>query len=304
METPEEAFANIAFDILDSVALTEIFKKLHPTEVLSLCQTNKHFGKICKNQEIFRILMQVHYSQFPIGNNPKEQYGEITSNRGLIYSVDILDGKTDPIKLDKYAYVNNNAKVLELRSHLTKQDYNSKTINFKILGTKIRTGEKLWLLAIKNKEQNGIYYTGEIFQNREDVLNEIIDIYHFEPDMLHYYFYTLKSEYAATIFPDNLEDIDAFQTKDYAKLAQRNQYKKQLDKNRREYVDELRYDDKEFMLFLNSKGYTTPFSLESIRKYVSDNSYINLEYRKISLGKGKMRTLSVFNISIHEIFLT
>lgn len=80
-------------DVLDRNALLEILKRSDPRSVIQLCGTDRRFRNLCRegNESIFRTLMQVHYPQFPVGDNPKRQYYSITAQEGIEYTLVIKE---------------------------------------------------------------------------------------------------------------------------------------------------------------------------------------------------------------------
>lgn len=92
----EQDFANVAFELLDKTALVAILEKLNPIAVLALCQSNRQFVHICRDQTVFVKLMQLHYPGFPIALNAKSQYMAIAAGDGIKYSVPILRADYQP----------------------------------------------------------------------------------------------------------------------------------------------------------------------------------------------------------------
>jgi len=214
----EQEFANAAFDILGKDALIEILKQMDPIAVLSLCQSNQNFARICREQQTFKTLMRVHYPGFPINQDAKAQYGAITAGEGVTYSIPILGGRDDEEAQDEIsrpmigdfrrtqrspksraadeyieelmaADVNggrkDNGNKLEFRFGriatpapgavvpqllcTTQPIVIPATANFIILGTRIRTGEKLWLLV----RHNACRIDARAFITQDDALDAI-----------------------------------------------------------------------------------------------------------------------------------
>lgn len=67
-----------SFDILDKGALSKILENLNPSDVLNLCTLDDRFKEICKDQNIFRNLMLIHYPYSYPTLNPKLQYEALT----------------------------------------------------------------------------------------------------------------------------------------------------------------------------------------------------------------------------------
>lgn len=181
----EQEFAQVAFSILGKDALIEILKQMDPIAVLSLCQSNQNFARICREQQTFITLMEAHYPGFPINRDAKAQYGAIAAGEGVTYSIPILPTEQDKkqgfiisdvenskhglrFRFGRVATLAPNAEVPQL---LCKRGTNEvpSTANFKILGTRIRKGEKVWLLV----RHNPCRIDARVFPTRDDALDAI-----------------------------------------------------------------------------------------------------------------------------------
>lgn len=162
---------DVAFEILDKNAIVEIMKKMKPYEVLSLCETQQKMAHVCGDQNVFRALMKEHYPQFPIDHkNPKEQYGKITRDEGIDYYVRVFqDKETWELSYDDKAYL------LEFLPEDV--DY----AEFTVRGTKIPTGDILWLLVIGQQREDEPQQA-QAYSSAEDAMTEGIDIYFREID--------------------------------------------------------------------------------------------------------------------------
>ena len=223
----EREFANVAFEILSKDVFIEILKQMDPIAVLSLCQTNQNFARICREQQTFITLMKVHYPWFPINQDAKAQYVAITAGEGVTYSIPILkvkqlvsedyDGGSSRVTslsqtsrekmraLERYKYAlfdieqmardtdperdpnmeNGATDILRFNFGriatlapgapvpqllcATQPTVVPTTANFKILGTRIRTGERLWLLI----RYNACRIDARVFPTENDVLDSI-----------------------------------------------------------------------------------------------------------------------------------
>lgn len=135
VEHPEDEFANVAFEVLDKSSLVKILEKLDPKSVLSLCQTNKNFGRLCDDQSVFVRLMEVHYPYFPINDDAKAQYMAITGDVEIKYWF-------SQFSRDEII----NARFFEDVPLYESWD----GTEFSIRGTRIRKGTNVWILKMSN----------------------------------------------------------------------------------------------------------------------------------------------------------
>lgn len=97
MQTGEKVYVkNENFNILDKVALLEIFKNLHPWEVLDLCRVNIQLGDVCKNESIFVDLLKYHFPNVTVSKNPKQQYITLVEKTPRYYTIKLTrdDGES------------------------------------------------------------------------------------------------------------------------------------------------------------------------------------------------------------------
>jgi len=168
----EQEFANVAFEILGKDALIEILKQMDPIAVLSLCQSNQNFARICREKQTFITLMKAHYPEFPINQDAKAQYGAITAGEGVTYSIPILGGGDNENNLEfRFGRIATPAPGAEVPQLLctTQPVVVPTTANFIILGTRIRTEEKLWLLV----RHNSCRIDARAFLTQDDALDAI-----------------------------------------------------------------------------------------------------------------------------------
>ncbi len=269
----EQEFANVAFDILNMDALFEILKELDPATVLSLCQTNQRFAELCRDQDVFRNLMRVHYPNFPINEDAKAQYGDITSEKETTYSINIIDKESTPIKLDNRAYINERASVATFRQ-ISRDDLNLPSINFNILGTRIRKGEKLWLMVIS--KSNGFLNIAEVFSNKEDAV-KAMPIYN--EVGLEVYVDRMKRDYLIKIRSDEIVDSDETIYRVETPASTINRKRGLLA------IEDLASDDPGFLEFLRDEGYHLPLSYETMYEDIMRNKYIRMPGRVIHLQR-------------------
>lgn len=152
VKQPETEFAKAAFETLDKSSLVKILERLDPKSVLSLCQTNKSFRRVCDDDSVFARLMQVHYPYFPINEDAKAQYMAIAGDIEVKYWF-------DPNSRDEII----DAKFLKDVSWGERLEGNS----FSILGTRIREGTTIWVLS--NRKGISSIPTYEAFDKVEDI---------------------------------------------------------------------------------------------------------------------------------------
>jgi hypothetical protein len=157
----EAEFSNVAFEILDKNGIVSILKQMNPISVLSLCQTNTRFAEICRDQNVFRILIKAHYPDFtPPVRDPKTMYMTITSQRGTVYYLPILEDATETGFPGKY----------ESKATIFKPE--GPYFEFAILGTRIRKGQEVWL---KCRLPGSLIASA--YRTREDAIEEIPILY-------------------------------------------------------------------------------------------------------------------------------
>ena len=256
----EHEFASVAFDILDKNALFQILAKLNPVSVLSLCQSNINFRRLCREKSTFISLMKLHYPSFRVDYvNPKEQYMKITAKEGVVYSIDIIDNKYTKIdtlgnrvwigyKFDDKAYVNTDYTMgeSEAKERFKRENnvpyFERTSISFLILGTRIRKGEELYGVVFEFGETNE--YRIKVFSSHEEASDYIpIDLYY---DLLN----RLRRTYSLLINNDDKDEDDL-----------------------RSFILSINYDDPDFVRFLQGRGWPTPFTRSNYEKYISDNNF-------------------------------
>jgi len=92
------------FDILDKVALFEIFKNVPPWDVLNLCKVNKRFSEICKNEVIFSLLLKYYFPGITISENPKKQYINLIEKSPRYYTIKLSGEKNEYIEKGEEAH--------------------------------------------------------------------------------------------------------------------------------------------------------------------------------------------------------
>ena len=200
--------------------------------------------------------MRLHYPSFPVDlENAKAQYGKITAGEGVVYSIDIIDNKYTKIdalgnrvwigyKFSNKAYVNIDYKddSTKTKRELENEDkisyYERKSINFLILGTRIRKGEKLWGVVYNSGTNE---YNLAVHPTHEEAVQFVIQ------DNYEQLVYKSKYEYA-----ENVLEIDPYERVEFGGIPD---------------------DDPGYVKFLRGKGWPYPFTEENYVKYVRENDY-------------------------------
>ncbi len=94
------------FAILDTAALSGILVKLKPQDVISMCQTDKMFRRVCHNPILFTFLIENHYPNSLPTDNPRRQYIALTRGIETSYETRAVltengEGRTDAVKIGK-----------------------------------------------------------------------------------------------------------------------------------------------------------------------------------------------------------
>lgn len=94
------------FGILDIAALSRILVNLQPQDVISMCQTDKMFRRICYNPILWTFLIEKHYPDSLLTDNPRQQYIALTRGIETTYETKAVltengEGRTDAVKIGK-----------------------------------------------------------------------------------------------------------------------------------------------------------------------------------------------------------
>lgn len=173
----------ITLDTINFDTLLKILYNLRPRDILKLCQTNKHFRNICRDDKVFIELMKVHFPHIPINQKTKQQYISLTEKQRTTYSI-IIDHTTNIVtdtynhKIDLYIRFDKFINT-EINKRIT-QGY------FNINGEKLDVGTKLWL---------SINYAGmtietiKAYKTKRQAIDEFVKTYY------DYFLPTMKFEY-------------------------------------------------------------------------------------------------------------
>lgn len=251
--TAEHIFATTAFNILDENALFNILARLNPVSILSLCQSNRQFAKLCSQKTTFARLMTLHYPQHPLDvENPKERYVDITANIGVVYSVDIIgyrkmirDSRGNDIfvgyEFDDKAYANPKGMLGDEVRYGERE-----VLSFRMTGTKIRRREVLWLAV----EHKGNQLTAKVYPTKEEAVDHM------------------------DIFTDSSGNS-------WYGQALHSLRRKFITKSGHDYAywatnPMLTVDEPRFSAYLATTNYPFPFTLEGIYNYILVNNVFNL----------------------------
>lgn len=75
------------FALLDKNVLAQILANLAPREVVSNCGINRQFAHVCRDQDVFKFLLEKHYPYAFVTDNPHGQYVAITEGVETTYAV-------------------------------------------------------------------------------------------------------------------------------------------------------------------------------------------------------------------------
>lgn len=88
---------------LDKLVISKILLKMKPRDVLSTCRVDKKYALVCNDPQIFHLLIEAHYPDSVLTNNPHRQYVALTSGVETTYFVDYKNAgsieQTDPVQV-------------------------------------------------------------------------------------------------------------------------------------------------------------------------------------------------------------
>lgn len=138
-----------SFSDLDDDVLLYILMSANPKTVVSLCQTNSRYFRLCQDPLTFVKLMKKHYPHLPINRDPKKQFIEITQGKVTNY----------------YAVFNNLHDQIE---RFTKK-YIEDVPTLQIEG-KLDPGTEVWGFCWLEREEMGITGNCFAYANKEEAL--------------------------------------------------------------------------------------------------------------------------------------
>lgn len=130
--------------------ITLLLIKLPPHDVLSLCKINQKYRNICKNKDLFTILMKKHYPNAVLTDNPKAQYKAITNDVKTRYKIHLLRDTYHDIITNNNIDSITNVGTSSSFNKISYDDYLLSNITFDIEGLSIPNGMKMWLIIFGN----------------------------------------------------------------------------------------------------------------------------------------------------------
>lgn len=90
--------------LLDKLVITRILLGLNPRDVLSTCRIDRKYARVCNDPQIFQLLMETHYPDSFLTDNPHQQYVALTAGVETIYYIDYKKGnsieQSDPVQME------------------------------------------------------------------------------------------------------------------------------------------------------------------------------------------------------------
>jgi len=81
-------FTNEVIDKFDTVALTAILSKQQPKDTLNFCNTNSNIRRLCHTYNIGKYLLELHYPDAVLTNDPYKQFEAITHGVETHYRIE------------------------------------------------------------------------------------------------------------------------------------------------------------------------------------------------------------------------
>lgn len=73
---------------LDKLVISKILLNMKPQDVLSTCRVDKKYARVCNDSQIFQLLMEAHYPDSILTNDPHRQYVALTSGVETTYFIE------------------------------------------------------------------------------------------------------------------------------------------------------------------------------------------------------------------------
>lgn len=83
----EPQYPNLTLNKLGRDPLWLVLERTNPLGVLNSCRTTPALAKLCRDPNTFRRLMTMHYPNYPINKDARQQYTDITLKNGYAYDV-------------------------------------------------------------------------------------------------------------------------------------------------------------------------------------------------------------------------
>jgi hypothetical protein len=81
----EAQYPNLTLNRLSRDPLWLVLERTDPMGVLNSCQTTPGLAKLCRDPNAFKRLMALHYRNYPINKDSRQQYTDITLKNGYAY---------------------------------------------------------------------------------------------------------------------------------------------------------------------------------------------------------------------------
>jgi hypothetical protein len=81
----EAQYPNLTLNRLSRDPLWLVVERTDPMGVLNSCQTTPGLAKLCRDPNAFKRLMALHYRNYPINKDARQQYTDITLKNGYAY---------------------------------------------------------------------------------------------------------------------------------------------------------------------------------------------------------------------------
>lgn len=257
----DKNFASVAFNILDKNALTEIFIRMKPADVLNLCQINQQFNYVCEDRSVFIKLLDHQFPNSYYSDDPKKQYIALASGIVHFYTLEVLqtpyqiDDADDNENIELLALYDNVLKPFVPTTTRRKLDYTNK-IRVGIAGLPPKSGTKFLIVNEESTEKSGIH----VFKTMDSAVNWFMEIKY--DDFLYYVIILYQEEYDPRLIDPVL-------------VA----YKTKLSDTERDRLTQIIFKYSTFDQFLADFGYPRFMDRDYIRDFIYRNGYISFEPR-------------------------
>lgn len=156
-EFVETALTDLPRDVIEVIVM-----RMTPKSVANLCLTSTRFAKVCRNEELWKRLMKLHYPDFDLTDNPRGQFVAIAN--GKVTKYEVREGDY----LDSYG-------ILGYQSHvfLTKDQNN---FGLEIYGNPVPNGTQKWCVFSSYSEGKNSENTFKVYPDKQTAIQEGIDI--------------------------------------------------------------------------------------------------------------------------------
>jgi hypothetical protein len=81
----ESQYPDLTFAKLGRDPLFVILQHSDPLAVINACMVDAKFARLCRDPLTFQNLMRLHYPNYPVNNDARQQYIDITLKKGYVY---------------------------------------------------------------------------------------------------------------------------------------------------------------------------------------------------------------------------